>query len=405
VSRWLSTTIVLATLVAAPAHAQEAAQEAAQEEAQPPRGEIRRRQGEAVDTWTEPNPGVRHLHRMLRDPPVDIHAAVVDTARPGVRLIATPQPERWRTVSDFARAHEAAVAVNGGFWSMWQRPTGVTAGGGALWRGSEPDPEFGHFGIRDDGRAVVYGPGQGESPGAVRRLTDAVSGRPLLVTRGAPAREVLDAFPHSNQRQPRTAVGVSRDGRTVIFVVADGRQSHSRGLTLYQLARLLVELGADRAINLDGGGSSTMYIAEEGGVVTSPSPGRWVRALGLDETETRRVRTRQGEQEVYVRGVEREVMNHLAVLAPPPPAPVAEAVAPAQAGAEPAPSAPPRVADVPIATFVAAGAEPMRLGRMRELLYPALGAGLPLGALGVMLWVWRMRRARARANVGAGLRA
>jgi hypothetical protein len=54
------------------------------------------------------------------------------------------------------------------------------------------------------------------------------------------------------------------------------------------MAELMIELGADRAINLDGGGSTTMYVGLEGGVVNRPS-----------------------------RGWEREVINHIGVLAPP----------------------------------------------------------------------------------------
>lgn len=356
--------------------------------------EVSRRQGAVVDTWSAPSPGLRYLRRTLEGPPVSIHAVVADLTQPGVRVIATPQAERWATVGDFARTHRAAVAVNGGFWSVWQRPTGVTAGGGAHWSGSGPDADFGHFGVRDDGRAVVNGPGQGEDERSLGRLTDAVSGRPVLVRDGEPALDELDTFPGANQRQPRTAVGVSRDGRRVILVVADGRQSHSRGLTLYQLARVLVELGAHRALNLDGGGSSTMYVAEAGGVVSSPSRGRWVRALGLDETATRRVRTRDGEEEVFVRGVEREVMNHLAILGPPPPVVVAAVEEAPSVPAEPAPEA--SLAPVPIATFVAAGSEPLRLGRTREVLYPLLWVGVPLVSGLPALWLWRRRR-RSRA--------
>lgn len=344
---------------------------------------------DAIDTWSEPNPGVRYLRRTIDAPSVAIHALVIDLAHPGVRVVATPEEERWGTVTDFARARGAVAAVNGGFWGTWQRPTGVTAGGGALWDGAEPDPEFGHFGVRRDGRAVVFGPGEGEDPRSIAALTDSVSGRPILVRDGAVATEELDAFPTASQRQPRTAAGISRDGRTVILVVADGRQSHSHGLTLYQLARLLVELGAERAINLDGGGSSAMYVERAGGIVSSPSRGRWVRALGLDVTETRRVRTRRGEEELYVRGVEREVMNHLAVLAPAPPEVVVRAAETSLGdglgdAALPAPR---------VATFVPAESAPLRLGRLREVLYPALGLGAPACALLAPIWLWR-RRAR-----------
>jgi hypothetical protein len=57
---------------------------------------------------------------------------------------------------------------------------------------------------------------------------------------------------------PRTAFGIKRDGSIVLYVV-DGRQGHSKGLSLTDLARHMVELGCEYAFNMDGGGSSAMY--------------------------------------------------------------------------------------------------------------------------------------------------
>lgn len=82
-------------------------------------------------------------------------------------------------------------------------------------------------------------------------------------------------------RAPRTAVGIKKDG-TILVVVADGRTSRSAGMTLPELARYLIQLGADRAMNFDGGGSSEMVV--NGAVKNRPSDGaeRPVRvALGL----------------------------------------------------------------------------------------------------------------------------
>lgn len=362
--------------------------------------EVERRLGEPVDTWSEPNPGVRYLRRTHDDPPISIYALEVDLHR--ARIVATSEEERWGSVSSFAREREAAAAINGGFWGMWQRPCGITAGGGEVWESSEPDPEFGHFAVRSDGRASVYAPGDGEDERSLARVTDAVSGRPVLLTRGRVATEILDAFETSNLRQPRTAVGVSRDGRTAYLVVVDGRQDHSVGLTLYQLARLLAELGAWRAINLDGGGSSTMFVREAGGVVSSPARGRWVRRLGLDEPDVRRVRTRHGVREVYERGVEREVMNHLAVIADPPERAVE--VTRGDILLDGLPEMGPRVASF----APTEGERPLRLGKAREWLYPAafVGAsllliGLAFAGLGRIARRLSSARAARRARRGA----
>ncbi|PKL80277.1 MAG: hypothetical protein CVV27_00680 [Candidatus Melainabacteria bacterium HGW-Melainabacteria-1] len=72
-------------------------------------------------------------------------------------------------------------------------------------------------------------------------------------------------------RAPRTALGLAPDG-TIILVVADGRQTRSRGLTLQELAQLLRERGATEAMNFDGGGSSTLVVG--GKVINSPSDGK-----------------------------------------------------------------------------------------------------------------------------------
>ena len=77
-------------------------------------------------------------------------------------------------------------------------------------------------------------------------------------------------------RAPRSAVGVTSGGK-IVFAVVDGRQSHSHGLTLTEFAELLVKFKVQNAINLDGGGSSALYV--NGGVVNSPSDGS-ERAVG-----------------------------------------------------------------------------------------------------------------------------
>lgn len=72
-------------------------------------------------------------------------------------------------------------------------------------------------------------------------------------------------------RHPRTAIGYSKDLTKVYFVVVDGRQSSSAGMTLPELAELMLNIGSYNAINLDGGGSSTMYV--QGEIKNNPSDG------------------------------------------------------------------------------------------------------------------------------------
>ena len=67
---------------------------------------------------------------------------------------------------------------------------------------------------------------------------------------------------------PRTAIGIV-DTLHYLFVVSDGRTSVSEGLSLQDLAQVLLDLGAKTAYNLDGGGSSPMVF--QGDVVNRPT--------------------------------------------------------------------------------------------------------------------------------------
>ena len=103
------------------------------------------------------------------------------------------------------------------------------------------------------------------------RYRFAISGETVLLRKGrVVARD--DVYLH-----PRTAVGIDRDSGRVLLVAVDGRQDFSRGLTQVELARLLRRLGAESALNLDGGGSTTLAgLGRRSGdlrVLNSPSDG------------------------------------------------------------------------------------------------------------------------------------
>ena len=106
---------------------------------------------------------------------------------------------------------------------------------------------------------------------ALSEATAAVAGSPPLLAGG----QLLPGL-NDTSLAPRTAVGFA--GRRVLFVVVDGRQEDlSIGMTHRELAELMQRLGCTDAVNLDGGGSSTMWY--RGSVVNSPSDGRQ-RAVG-----------------------------------------------------------------------------------------------------------------------------
>jgi hypothetical protein len=111
---------------------------------------------------------------------------------------------------------------------------------------------------------------------AMPGVVDEISGNPWLVNGG-----VVQATDRCRSyfcsRNPRTAVGYTADGYVVFFVV-DGRLKNSVGMTPFEEATFLKSLGVVDAVNLDGGGSSTMWIKGMG-IVNHPSDRTGERAV------------------------------------------------------------------------------------------------------------------------------
>jgi hypothetical protein len=103
------------------------------------------------------------------------------------------------------------------------------------------------------------------------RVTELIGGFPRLLRDGEPVhrREVALNASFSEQRHPRSAIGWRADGH-LLLVAVDGRQpGYSDGMTLDELASYMRVLGAREALNLDGGGSTTLV--EQGRVLNRPS--------------------------------------------------------------------------------------------------------------------------------------
>lgn len=254
---------------------------------------------------------VGEIKRLTLTGPISAWWAKVRLDAPEVEVVVTEplsaaerkDPEgaeaKLRTTEEWARAVGAVLAVNANFFSKSLRPAregeppgyqagqpvdllGLSVSGGRLV--SSPRTSDG---VGDPALVVLRG-GEGRVARIDRSMLKevgwAVAGAgphekqpgTLLVTDGKNTGATARVQP--NNKNPRTAVGVTADGRTLILLVVDGRQpTHSVGVTLPELADLMIELGADDAVNLDGGGSSSFYYRRaDGAVVTnSPSDGHW----------------------------------------------------------------------------------------------------------------------------------
>ncbi len=110
------------------------------------------------------------------------------------------------------------------------------------------------------------------------KVTEAMGGGPVLVENYQ--KHITDKeelFSQIAGINPRTAVGYT-DKQELIFLVVDGRQEISEGVTFEELAEIFLGLGVKEAINLDGGGSSTFWV--NGKVMNSPSDKTGLRKVG-----------------------------------------------------------------------------------------------------------------------------
>ena len=128
--------------------------------------------------------------------------------------------------------------------------------------------------------AKVNLPSSAVLPGAILKISTALSadlaaarcgvgGGPTLLSGGAPNAWLLKSHPqdHGAERNPRSVIGFN--DRYLFMVAVDGRQRASAGMSYRELVDLMQQLGCTEAINLDGGGSTTLWV--DGQVVNSPS--------------------------------------------------------------------------------------------------------------------------------------
>jgi len=237
---------------------------------------------------------VREIDRSMAAGPVRGWAAFVELGDPRIEVLVTNPLEGASPgfeavpvpTNEWAERVDAGLAVNANFFGGRDGRldiVGLCVSDGAvlspprIFEG-EPDPALVFLpGGRADieRREVVDGvidavAGVGGSPGA------AAAGS-LLVSEGRATGETARVDPL--RRHPRTAAGLTEEGRVLVLLVVDGRQpGWSVGMTLPELADLMVELGAFEAMNLDGGGSSSFcYRNPETGVMLKnrPSDGRF----------------------------------------------------------------------------------------------------------------------------------
>ena len=342
---------------------------------------------------TRPSPVVLHpfvgvtlITREDSSPrPVKMHVLVIDPAAPGLRFLVTPHAGKLDTLKQttlaFLTEQKAQIAVNCHFFEPWPPPNpdpgtadlvGLAASNGNVYSPFEDHPPK-DYAIQADAAAlnidehnvaaIVHCDKSDPARKSVVEpvtLYNAVAGNEQLLTHGAVTAGTgkWDTAPN-----PLTVIGLKADGKIVILIV-DGRQPHiSEGLSTREAADLLArDYQVVDAVNFDGGGSTTLCMAD-------PAPRVVNVTVGINN----------------VPGTLRPVGSSLAVFA---------TVAPTSAPVAPPPVAPPSplggvLAPTTTQSALTDGPCDVNLPRSSWIIAPVVG-------LLVVLVVWLVYKSLAR---------
>ena len=263
-----------------------------------------------AETVTRPFVGVTHTHRVETAPrAVSVHVVAVDLDAPGIGFRLTgPSGGREtvrQTTLEYLRETGAQVAVNAHFFEPYPSEDsevfliGLAVANGVRYSEFEtPRQSYALVAnapalhIDRAGRASIIGPGhEGELwiavAGSAQVVTGGVVTIPEYLDESHPG-GVLQPGTYSNSKSwyaipnARTLVGLTSDRRTLYVLTVD-KSAGSEGLTVREAAAMLAgDYGVREALNLDGGGSTTLAMespdGSAGAVVNAPSGG--VRRVG-----------------------------------------------------------------------------------------------------------------------------
>lgn len=220
--------------------------------------------------------GIRYEQKRIEEPTsARLHVVRIDLKEPGLRIALSPgdSSKGMEYVASLTSAalkkSRAQLAINASFFHPWKpgrkgsndfypqvgdpvNVTGMLLSGGRTVSPAETvrDNRIDSILCFKTGEARIL-----DGQQCPEGFTDGMAAGPRLIADGALRHSRLEI---ATGTHPRTAFGISRDRRTAWIVAVDGRQEDSEGIALSDLAAFFRSLGAWDAINLDGGGSTTL---------------------------------------------------------------------------------------------------------------------------------------------------
>jgi hypothetical protein len=222
----------------------------------------------AGTTTTHPFRGVTLHQRVDKSPrPMKVNVLEIDLRAPGIRFKVTPPNGKLpgettlQTTRDFLIEQHAQLAINASFYKIIEKQygdsEGYTASDGETYSGPSTRPSGSpSLNLSKDNVATIVDHKPGNPEPSAGELFNTVSGNERIIRGGKNVAK-------DGRLHPRMAAGICDGGHKLVIVEVDGRQPKiSEGATTIEMANLLLEYGVTDGVNLDGGGSATMVIAD-----------------------------------------------------------------------------------------------------------------------------------------------
>ena len=208
--------------------------------------------------------------------PTVVHVLTIDLSVAGVKALVTPpqvigknNSTSARTTSEFLREFKLQLAVNANYfhpfrentpWDYYPHSGDITyAVGQAISNGkvySKADKNWGVLCVSQQNRIQILDPGN-----CPNNTLQGIAGSDVFVKEG----ESVKSESKQDKPYPRVAVASNKQGNILWLIVVDGKQPlYSEGVTIAELTDIVQSLGAYTALNLDGGGSTTLVITKYG---------------------------------------------------------------------------------------------------------------------------------------------
>ncbi|WP_010253085.1 phosphodiester glycosidase family protein [Treponema primitia] len=226
-----------------------------------------------LPAWKPFAPGIDYFEGRIGKPRLELWALRVDLGNPDLEFVVNSGEMvgviPGTTITGFVRDYDCIAGINTNPFdpvsaNVGEERTivGISIAAGVL--NAPAVPGYDALVLYTNGKAAIVSQAALTTPDELMDIRNAVGGFSEVLREGAVTEQTLA---RNGPRHPRSAAGISADGKTLYLLAIDGRRPGSAGATEEEIGIILKQLGADDGLNFDGGGSTALALRYPDGTV------------------------------------------------------------------------------------------------------------------------------------------